>query len=251
MASDPSLVLHMFPSSHYNEKVRWALDWKRLPHTRIPYLPGPHAPQLQRLSGQTQTPVLVMDGRAVAGSAAILDALERAFPQRPLYPADPAQRERALALQRSFDAEVGPAVRTVLFSVLLHELDYLCAVFTKGQPRWKRSLYRRLAPLVRPLMARANGVSAENVPRAFERAAQALDETARMIGPSGQLVGDAFSVADLTVASLLAPLAEISHPDMARPSPVPPRVAELHARYEKHAALQWVREQYAKHRAMA
>jgi glutathione S-transferase len=249
MRNESSLVLHMFPSSHYNEKARWSLDWKRLPHTRIPYLPGPHAPQLQWLSGQTQTPVLVMDGRAIAGSAAILDALERAFPQRPLYPEDPAQRERALAVQQRFDTEVGPAVRTAVFSVPLHELDYLCAVFTKGQPGWKRSLYRGLAPLSRPLMARANGVSAENVPRAFERTAQALDETARMIGPSGQIAGDTFSVADLTVASLLSPLAEIAHPDVARPNPVPPRAAELYSRYEGHAALQWVREQYAKHRA--
>jgi glutathione S-transferase len=242
------LVLHMFPSSHYNEKARWALDWKGLVHTRIPYLPGPHVPQIRRLSGQAQTPVLVMKGEVIAGSARIIDALERAFPAPALYPAEPAARERALDIQRRFDEEVGPAVRTVLFSELLHELDYACALFAKGQPAWKRSLYRAALPLVKPLIARGNSVTSENVPLAFARTDRALDEAARLVGPSGQIIGDAFTVADLTVASLLAPLAEIAHPDMARPQPVPARMQALYARTEKHAAIQWVREQYAKHR---
>ena len=246
--SSSDLVLHMFPASHYNEKARWALDWKALPHTRIPYLPGPHMLAIKRLSGQAQTPVLVMKGRAIAGSARIIDELERAHPQRPLYPEDAAARERALEVQRRFDDEVGPAVRTVVFSGLVHELGYMCEVFTKGQPALKRTLYRATLPLVKPLIAQANGVNPPNVARAEARTQQALEDAARLIGPSGQIVGEAFSVADLTVAALLAPLAKLAHPDMARPAQVPPRMAELYARYEKHPAIQWVCEQYAKHR---
>jgi glutathione S-transferase len=242
------LVLHMFLASHYNEKARWALDWKRLAHRRIPYLPGPHAPQIQRLSGQRATPVLVMDGRAIAGSALIIDALEREFPAHPLLPVDPALRERALGVQRQFDDEVGTAVCTVLFSVLLRELGYLRDVFAAGQPALKRGMYRALLPLVKPLIAQANDVSSVSVPRAFARTEQALEETARLIGPSGQIAGDAFSVADLTAAALLAPLSPPAHPDMARPARVPARVQELYARYERHAAVQWLHEQYAKHR---
>jgi len=246
--SEHDLALHMFPSSHYNEKARWALDWKELAHRRIPYLPGPHALQIQRLSGQTATPVLVMDGRAIAGSARIIEELEREFPARPLHPGDPALRERALGVQRRFDDEVGPAVRTVVFSVMIDELNYLRDVFTKGQPALKRTLYRAALPLVKPLIARANAVTAENVPRALARTERALEEAARLVGPSGQIAGDAFSVADLTVASLLAPLSPPAHPDMARPARVPARMQELYARFESHAALQWLREQYAKHR---
>jgi hypothetical protein len=54
----PEIVLHQFPASHFNEKARWALDWKGLPHRRASYLPGPHAPRIRRLTGQTATPVL-------------------------------------------------------------------------------------------------------------------------------------------------------------------------------------------------
>jgi glutathione S-transferase len=246
--SERDLVLHMFPASHYNEKARWALDWKGVAHRRIPYLPGPHLPQIKRLSGQNATPVLVMNGAVIAGSARIIDALEREFPERSLYPADPALRERALGVQQRFDDEVGPAVRTAVFSVLIHELDYLRDVFTKGQPALKRTVYRALLPLVKPLIAQANAVTRENVPRAFARTEQALEEAARLIGASGQIAGDAFSVADLTVAALLSPLSPPAHPDMARPARVPARMQEFYARFEKHAAVQWLHEQYAKHR---
>lgn len=246
--SPNDLVLHMFPASHYNEKARWALDWKGLPHTRVPYLPGPHLPLIKRLSGQTQTPVLVVERRVIAGSAQIIDELERAFPARPLYPVDPAARARALDIQRHFDEAVGPAVRTAIFSMLIDELDYLCAIFTRGRPALKRAIYRATAPLMKPLIAKANGVDPENVRRALARTQEALDEAARLVGPNGQIVGDAFSVADLTVASLLAPLANVVHPDMARPQPIPPRASEFYARWEKHAAIQWVCAQYATHR---
>jgi glutathione S-transferase len=130
----PTVVLHQFPYSHYNEKARWGLDWKGVPHVRRSHLPGPHALAIKRLSGQTATPVLVIDGEVIAGSARILDALERRHPERPLYPADPALRRRALEIQERFDREVGPAARTVLFSALIEEPDYLCAVFAGHRP---------------------------------------------------------------------------------------------------------------------
>lgn len=247
--SEPRIVLHQFQRSHFNEKARWALDWKGLPHVRETYLPGPHVPQMKRLSGQTATPVLVIDGEVIAGSARILAELDRRFPERPLHPADPELRRRALALQQRFDDEVGPAIRTLLFSVLIPEPDYLCEIFASSKPAPVRWLYRRSLPLVKAMIARANAAhDPRDVERARVRTEQALDEVAKTIGPSGQLAGDAFCVADLTAAALLSLLAEPKHPDMARPQPVPARVAELVARYASHPAIAWVNEQYERHR---
>ena len=48
-----SAELLQFPYSHFNEKARWALDHKRVPHQRRNLLPGPHAVQLKRLTGQS------------------------------------------------------------------------------------------------------------------------------------------------------------------------------------------------------
>jgi glutathione S-transferase len=55
------IELLQFRHSPYNEKVRWALDLKRVPHTRRSLLPGPHVATVRRLTGRTHTPVLVPD----------------------------------------------------------------------------------------------------------------------------------------------------------------------------------------------
>lgn len=179
-AIPPTIVLHQFARSHYNEKARWALDWKRLTHRRRTYFPGPHAPAMLRLSGQRTTPVLAIGDAVIPGSAAILAALDARFPERPLLPAEPALAARALALQAHFAAEVGPAVRTAVFSVLIREPDQLCRTFSQGKPAWSSALYRLAFPLTRPVIARANGVlDPADVERAFARSEAALDFVAR------------------------------------------------------------------------
>ncbi len=247
--SDPKVVLHQFLYSHYNEKARWGLDWKGVSHERTTYLPGPHAPLIGRLSGQPQTPVLVIDGAVIGGSGAILAELERRWPDRPLFPADPALRAKAAAICDELDREVGVAVRTVLFSEMIHEPTYLCSVFAEGKPWLVRTLYRATFPLARGMVAKGNGlVDPANVAHSFDVTARALDRVARDTEATGYVVGDAFTVADLTCAALLAILTAPPHPDMHRPEPVPERVAALLARYERHPAIAWVNETYRRHR---
>jgi glutathione S-transferase len=249
--ADPTAlpVLHQFAASHYNEKVRWGLDWKHVAHRRVTHLPGFHVTPVTELTGQRTTPALLLDGDAIAGSAAILDALERQFPERPLYPADPALRERALAIQRDFDAEVGVAARTAVFSVLLEDLDYLSVAFAGDHTAAEIAKYRAALPALAPLIAKVNGVTgADAVVQAFARTEAALDFVAREAGASGHLVGDAFSIADLCCASLLAVVVDVQHPDMRKPPSRPARVEALLGRFAKHPGSAWVRAQYERNR---
>src|SRR5262245_48273069 len=97
-------VLWHLPVSHYSEKVRWALDHKALPHDRHAPIAGYHmALALYLTRGRHYTlPVLELDGTRIGDSTAIIAALERAHPESPLYPADPDERRRALALEDFF-----------------------------------------------------------------------------------------------------------------------------------------------------
>ncbi len=79
---------------------------------------------MRKLAGTTETPVLKIGGLVIAGSAAIIDALEANYPDPPLYPADPEQRRDALALQSWFDEEVGPSIRRSLLAELPQDLGY-------------------------------------------------------------------------------------------------------------------------------
>lgn len=243
------LVLHQFEFSHFNEKARWALDYKGVAHERKSYLPGPHMPAIRKLSGQQQTPVLTIDGEVVAGSANIIDALEERYPEKPLYPVDSELRQQALALQSRFDEQVGPAARSALFSGLIQTPGYLVKMFARRASTPKRLLYRASLPLAKRMIAKGNSVvDKQDIARAFARFEEALEEVADMSRGTGFLVGESFSVADLTAAALLAPFANPDHPDMSRPQPVPAEVADIMARYSEHPALHWVRAIYRDHR---
>jgi len=108
-------VLWQFTSSHFNEKARWALDFKRVPHIRHSLVPGFHVPTVRRMTGKTHVPVLQLNGATIDDSTRIIEVLERAYPEPALYPADPAEQRRALELEDYFDEELGPYIRRWIF----------------------------------------------------------------------------------------------------------------------------------------
>lgn len=242
------IELHQFTRSHFNEKVRWALDFKKIPHVRIGYLPGPHALMIRRLSGQGQVPVLRMDGRVLCGSAHILDMLEQRFPTPALYPADAASRNEALALQARLDAELGPEVRRAFFDAALDEGVYVAQAFDSDKPAWKRRAYEAAFPLVRSVMKKSMNITPETGQRARQRVDGLLDFLAEQSAATGYLVGDRFTVADLTAAALLGPVAPVEHPDMKPVEPRPPRLTALCAAWSGHPGMAWAMEIWRKHR---
>ena len=91
-------MLWHIPVSHYSEKVRWALDWKGVEHARHAPPPASSMAVAFGLTRGSTLPVLQLDGRAIGDSTAIIAAFEERCPEPPLYPADPGERLRALAL---------------------------------------------------------------------------------------------------------------------------------------------------------
>jgi glutathione S-transferase len=240
--------LFQFKVSHFNEKARWALDYKGIEHVRHSLLPGPQKPKMQKLSGQQQTPVLRWGSDVVAGSAAIIDFLERRVPDPPLYPGDVTSLRRALAAQARFDDEVGPAIRLAMFHELLAAPSYFVSMFTVGQPRLARVGYRAVFPLIRVLMRREMRITAENAAKALEATRRGLDFVAEESRTTGYLVDDAFSVADLTAASLLAPAVEIEPSPFDYPKPISPSLRAWWDRWRDHPGTSWVRLMYERHR---
>ena len=145
-------VLWQIKVSHYSEKVRWALDWKGVEHVRRSVVPGLHIPRVLWLTGRRSVPVLVLDGWAITDSTSIIAALEERWPDPPLYPSDPVERRRALALEDYFDEELGPHIRRALFHDLLPDSDAAVGALTVGCGPLFRGVYRSVFPLVRAVM---------------------------------------------------------------------------------------------------
>jgi glutathione S-transferase len=244
------LELFQFRYSHYNEKVRWALDHKGLAHKRTDLLPGPHAHTIKKFTGQTQTPVLRINDQYVHDSAWIIERLELIYTDAPsLLPADDETRERAREIARHFDFVVGPAARACAFVAMLDEPDYVARLFATGKSPLMRTLYRGLLPIVKGRIKDANGITgAFAIAEAERLLATNMQSLAKLIGKEGYLAGASFSIADLTAAALIAPLIDPPHPDMKKPSPMPERLAELTEKWRNHAAGRWALEIYERHR---
>lgn len=245
--STPPRLLH-FRVSHYNEKVRWALDHKRWPHVREALVPGFHVPRVRRLTGQNKLPVLQLEGRALCGSSAILAELERLRPDPPLFPADPAGRARALAIEAFFDEEVAPDVRRLFWATYLDDAAACTRMATDGFGGGLRAAFRAGFPLLRPLFRRNMGVQPEPLSRARTRLGSHLDRLESEIGSSGYLVGDSFGLADLAAAAVMTALVRPPEFPYALPEPRPRAFDELRASIADRPGFRWVLDIYRRHR---
>lgn len=247
------LQLLQFRYSPYNEKLRWALDLKRVPHTRTPLLPGPHLAKVKKLTGQTKTPVLVTDdGEAIFDSSPMLQWLEQRYPMPPLLPPPGPLRDRVLSVEARFDNDIGPRARRVVLDTLLRSPRYFSAVFGAGHTRAARLAYGWTVPLAAPLVRRGNGIAGDD---SIKDSYRAIDEGLSMVAndaaATGYLCGSSFTLADLTAASVLAMCVDPPDSPMARPQPMSAEFATLIERYRQHPGAEWVRMIYRLHRHAA
>lgn len=245
-AGNPELF--QFSFSHYNEKARWALDYKKVVHVRRSLLPGPHMPVMLRLSGQSQTPALRAGGETITGSARIIDWLEQNHPEPALYPSSPEDRARALEIQRWFDEKLGSGIRRAFFFETLSDGRPLADMMSQDFNPVVRLAYRTAFPATRMLMKREMRITKGGAARGRSVTREALDFVAERTGRDGYLVGNHFSVADLAAASLLAVTCFPKGYGAQPAKPYPPGLSRWLSRWESHPTLDWVREIFRKHR---
>lgn len=87
--------LYRIPLSTNVERVALALAHKGLPVESVWIDPGDRS-EVERVSGQPLVPVLEHDGQVIVDSMTIVSHLDERFPERPLYPSDPARRAELL-----------------------------------------------------------------------------------------------------------------------------------------------------------
>jgi glutathione S-transferase len=248
-------LLWHIPVSHYSEKARWALAHKRIEHDRRSPIPGAHIAYAVWLTrGAHKTfPVLTLDGRSIGDSTAIIAALERRWPERPLYPEDPAERRRALELEDFFDEQLGPQIRLLAWHVLrtdrerMQELGYkMIPVGVRDSDLARAAAGRFGSTYVQLRFRVADDRKAE---AAKASVVAALDRLEAELDDSGgeYLVGDGFSVADLTAASLLYPI--VNPPEGPRIIPDGnPELEEFFGPLRERPGGRWVSEIFARHR---
>jgi len=250
IVSAPPRLLQ-FRVSHYNEKVRWALDHKRWAHVRETLVPGFHIPRVRSLTSQNQLPVLVLDGIPLVGSSRILADIERRRPEPRLVPENPGERARALAIEKFFDDEVAPDLRRLFWSIYLRHPGLCARMATDGFSAATRVAWRAFFALARPRFRSNMGIDVARICTAHKRLGAYFDLLESEIGPSGYLVGDRFGLADLAAAAIMTAVVRPPEFPYPLPEPWPRELVELRQSVSDRAGFRWVLDIYARHRGMS
>ncbi|MDX2099204.1 MAG: glutathione S-transferase family protein [Leptolyngbyaceae cyanobacterium bins.59] len=193
------MQLLQFSTSHYCRKARLALGYKGITYEVANLTPGLHALRLKPLTGTTTVPVLFPNDPAyplvISDSSNILRFLEANFPTPPLLPSDETLQAESWLLEDWLDESIGTATRFVYYDYRSGEGKAIDpSLFSQVLIRVVRSQYQ-----INPTTAQL----------ATARLTQALHTLSLRWQHRPYLVGDSFSVADLTAAALLSPLALI------------------------------------------
>jgi glutathione S-transferase len=247
-------TLWHIPVSHFSEKARWALDYKAIDHVRRAPVPGSHIPIALWLTGGASVtfPLLQLEGRVIGDSTAIIAALEEHRPEPPLYPADPAQRARALELEDFFDEELGPYARLLAFHELINEPELFAelAALTVQSPLVR--MRRVTGAYARAFTSLRYGAQRDDAAEAARaKIIVAMDRLEAELEAAGgeYLVRGSFTVADLTAAALFYPVVGPEQGPVPAEAPTPPGLEAFRESLADRPGFIWVEETFRRHRA--
>jgi glutathione S-transferase len=201
--------------SHYNEKARWALDRFGLEYDEEPWMPALHfagtiplslrhrSGQADRGSSRFSTPMLVTDD---ANDPLLTDssAIVRFASQR--GGADPGfWAPEATVLDRHFSGRFGADTRRLVYWFLLPNDALLAELADRSVEPGQARTFKRLAPLIRKVLIRRLKVTQAHAERSRQNVlAEFTQISERLSDGRRYLVGDQFSIADLSFAALAA-----------------------------------------------
>jgi glutathione S-transferase len=245
-------VLYVFAISHYCERARWALDSLGVEYELRHLPPGSHVQVTKQLGAAgSSLPLLVAEGRVVHGSGAIIDWAESvvAGPSKRLSP-DPEFKEECCALEQRLDDVAGVHVRRYYYSeAIVDHPDSVRPIFTRDLVPSERQSLDENWELVRQLMMGAMDLGHEQGQESRRIVEDELDWLDGLLADDRRfLLGDRFSRADLTAASLLAPASMPEQHPLHGLIEVPPLARADLARGRERPTLGWVREIYRRHR---
>jgi glutathione S-transferase len=229
------------PISHYCEKARWALDRAGIAYAEERHLPFFHILAARRAGGGETVPVLVTaDGEVLGESADIVRWADAGLCDDP----------EAAEVEAWLDEGLGPDGRLWMYHHTLPVVNRMRPWALAGVPGSERIAFRAGVYVLEPALRRYLSVSATAATEALERCESVFDDVAERLGDRRFLLGDRFTVADLTFAALAAPL--ILPVRYGSPLPpveaVPEAMARAVRRFRAHPAGRFAERLYATER---
>ena len=243
-------ILYVFNISHYCEKARWALEHFGIAHEVRHVMVGTHRRIAKKLgASRGSVPFLQTTDGVIAGSSAIIDWCESHAAAGVASLAGEDEPE-VRSIEKRLDTIAGVHVRRFYYSdALINSAASVRPIFSNGLPLMQRIAVTLGWPGIVKVMIKgmdlgpAQGVESRAI---VDKELQWLDTLLQYGRP--YLTGSQWTRADLTAASLLAPLvAPVEHPvyDVAV---FPQAVSAAMQEWRDRPALQFVRRAYTTHR---
>ncbi|KAF9186127.1 hypothetical protein BGZ51_005637 [Haplosporangium sp. Z 767] len=235
--------------SHFNEKARWALDYYQIPYIEHRYMPLCHMLSMFKYRSQGTpapgcsnfaTPFLMVTPKTaddpsgmnqdknenkvtLNDSTAIVEFLSEQFATphtNSLYSNDSAAKAKIMSLEDRFDTMLGPHVRRYFYNeILLHSPKAIGQSLGQHDnvgrlQAWVWMVFYSVFAWILVRFLRVNEISAARskdiIKREFEHISRVLES-----GPPGPayLVGNQFTTADMTLASLGGILVGVTNED--------------------------------------
>ena len=238
--------LCVFSISHYCEKAKWALDYFDIDYKLNTLLPGQHIAFARKLGLERGAlPILRVNGEVIQGSSLILDWAEAITPRDMLPNAD-----EIAGIEKRLDDVLGVHLRRQFYSEAMVEFPATVKpMFMFGLSIIDKLKLNFIWPAVRKKMIMAMDLGYEEglASRAIVEAELAwLDD--QIAGGNRYLVNNQFSRADITAASLLAPIVLPEQYPMTKLMQLPPRISRDRNQWNKRPVFKWVRQVYRERR---
>jgi glutathione S-transferase len=236
-------ILHTFACSHYCERARWGLQHKGIAFDEVQHVAGFHKQTIFKMTGEFNLPVLQLDKsdalkdrpKTIAGSGTILDWCMGQSPD--------AQ------LEAQCEADLGRLVRQFTYAASLRQPNSrVKEMLLCGGPRWQLTIMKMAWPVIIPVMEKEMGAYASKLPEIGAQLEALLNSVNAKLGGRAYVDGASFSRADITVASLIAPLARPNQMPLYQPVQFLPQAQPWVDRWSALPIMQWARTIYDQHR---
>ena len=213
--------------------------------------PGLHVVFAKKLKlSATTLPILIVDKEAIQGSANIIDWAQRhsSKSSKSLMPS--SDIEKCLEVEKRLDDVAGVHIRRFYYSEAVvghpHELR---RIFSKDLSFMNKMVLRGSWSMVRKLMIKGMDLGKDQREESRDIIEDELDWLDDMLSNDGSfLVGDRFSRADLTAASLLAPIASPNEHPVYNDIVLPPKMKSDMQIWQDRPSIKWVRNIYSQYR---
>lgn len=193
-------------------------------------------------------PVLLDDRDIVQGSSQIIDYLDNKYPSPSLTSENADDRQACMEIEKTMDRSLGVSIRQIFYARLHTNPDYLRHCFTHSMPVSKRVFFPLVFPFLRDKIHQFYVISDNHVEQGKREFESAMNEIEKILNQRNYLVGEKFSRADISVASLLSILVMPAQQPFTWKEIPDPETKAYYEAFHDHPVTHWVRKMYREHR---